>query len=180
MPAMRTYADEVRAPKYSHVERERRFLVDRARLPLLPDHWLLIEDRYIRGTRMRLRRMTDSVSGAIAYKLAKKYEANDPLARPMVNAYLTAAEYGVLADLPADVVIKRRHDVCAGEHEFGVDVFEQELAGLLLAEVDATDAAMLAAVPMPSWAIRDVSHDARYQGGALALTEAPAVRALRA
>ncbi|OWK31886.1 hypothetical protein [Sphingomonas mucosissima] len=66
---MRTGADEARSPKYSHIERERRWLIDPARLPALPSAHLLIEDHYISGTRMRLRRMTDSASGQVALKL---------------------------------------------------------------------------------------------------------------
>lgn len=175
---MRTYADEVRSPKYSHVERERRFLVNRARLPALPDTAVLIEDRYITGTRLRLRRMTDEVSGEVAHKLAKKYEATDATARPMVNAYLTAAEYDVFAALPAAVVRKRRFPVTSGPHVFGVDLFDGALAGLVLAEVDAEDAATLGAVDAPSRAIGEVTHDPRYQGGALALADAQAAAAL--
>lgn len=177
---MRTYADEVRSPKYSHVERERRFLVDRARLPALPDLAVLIEDRYITGTRLRLRRMTDEASGEVAHKLAKKYEATDPTARPMVSAYLTAAEYDVFAALPATVVRKRRFPVMSGPHVFGVDLFDGALVGLALGEVDAADAVALGAVDAPSWAIREVSHDPRYQGGALALADAEAAAALMA
>lgn len=175
---MRTGADEAAAPKYSHVERERRFLVERALLPALPPAHVLIEDRYITGTRVRLRRMTDSASGEIAYKLAKKYEADDPLARAMVNAYLTAAEYEVFAALPAALIVKRRHALPMGGSEFAVDVFSQRLEGLVLAEIEAGDADALAAIPIPPWAAREVSHDARYQGGALAALDRAAAALL--
>lgn len=168
---MRTGADEAAAPKYSHVERERRFLVDRARLPALRDAHVLIEDRYLIGTRCRLRRMTDSVSGATAWKLAKKYEADDPLARPMVNAYLTVKEYAVFATLPARGIVKRRHRLVDDGTVFGIDVFEDGLAGLVLAEAEADDAASLVAIRPPVWAVCDVSTDPRFQGGELALLD---------
>lgn len=171
---MRTAADEEAAPKYTHVERERRFLVDPARLPPLPATYVLIVDRYITDTRLRLRRMTDSVTGQVALKLAKKYESTDPTARRMVNAYVTEAEYAVFAALPAQPVQKRRYALDG----FGIDVFEGKLAGLILAEIEAPDAETLAAIDSPSWALREVTHDPGYQGGALgALDRAPSLKA---
>ena len=55
---MRTGTDEAERPKYAHVERERRWLVDAARWPVhnAVGH-VLIEDLYIDGTVLRLRRM---------------------------------------------------------------------------------------------------------------------------
>ena len=64
---MRSGADEAAAPKYAHVERERRWLIDPARLPALSAEYVLIEDRYLSGTRMRLRRMTDCADGVGAF-----------------------------------------------------------------------------------------------------------------
>ena len=166
---MRTGADEAAEPKYSHVERERRFRVDPSLLPSLPPEHVLIEDAYLTGTRFRLRRMTDSASGEVALKLAKKYEADDPLARAMVNAYLTAEEYAVFARLPGRTIVKRRYPVAVEGAEFGVDVFAGDLEGLVLAEIEAPDAATLAAVPVPAWALFEVSRDPRFQGGSLAM-----------
>jgi hypothetical protein len=45
--------------------------------------------------------MADSRDPAAAFKLAKKYDADDPTARPMVNAYLSQREFEVFAALPA-------------------------------------------------------------------------------
>lgn len=79
-------------PKYARLERERRWLVDRTACPDLSAHaHVLIEDRYIDGTRLRLRRTTDSASGEQLFKLTKKYDTGDPLARPIVTAYLRAS-----------------------------------------------------------------------------------------
>ena len=162
---MRTGADEQIAPKYSHVERERRWLVDPAGLPTLPADFVLIEDRYIVGTRFRLRRMTDMATGEISLKLAKKYESADPTARAMVNAYLTSEEYAVFAALNARAVVKRRHLIDG----FSVDQFDGALLGLILVEREVEDAADLAGIVPPSWIVREVTHDPRFQGGALAV-----------
>ena len=62
-----------KAGKYARVERERRFL-----LPVVPSgepvRRVLIEDRYVRGTRLRIRRMTDldTAEGAVTYKFTQK------------------------------------------------------------------------------------------------------------
>ena len=174
---MRTYREEARAPKYSAMERERRFLVDAGQRPDLaavPD--ILIEDRYIIGTRLRLRRMTDSLDGSIALKCAKKYEADDPLARPMVNIYLDAAEHALLAALPACALAKRRHHVPTEAGLFAIDVFLRPLAGLELAEIECAADAALRSVLAPQWATREVSYDPFFQGGNLARLHAAELR----
>lgn len=166
---MRTGADEARAPKYAHIERERRWLVDGAVRPSLdrvPS--VLIEDRYLVGTRMRLRRMTDSSTAAVSLKLTKKYEAEDPLARPIVTSYLTEDEFSLLATLPALSVAKRRFKLPNGGQSFSVDQFIGSLSGLELAEIEWTDDAGLRALHAPDWTVREVSNDARYQGASLA------------
>ena len=171
---MRTGADEARSPKYSRIERERRWLVDPALLPPLPPRHVLIEDRYLTGTRCRLRRMTDSESGLVALKLAKKYQATDPAARPMVNAYLDDAEFAVFARLPGDTIRKRRFAVDG----FSVDEFAGPHVGLMLAEQEAPGAASLAAIEPPAWARGEVTRDPCFQGGALAALDASGIAAL--
>lgn len=161
-------------PKYAFIERERRWRVDPAARPdlsALP--FVLIEDRYLTGTRIRLRRMTDSATAGRALKVTKKYEADDPLARPIVTIYLTEAEYALLADLPGRSLVKRRYVLQEKEMMFSLDRFLGPLDGLELAEIELEDDATLRALRAPSWAIRDVSEDARYQGGALAISGRP-------
>jgi CYTH domain-containing protein len=165
--------EELKALKYSHVERERRFLVDPSRRPDLSGlPHILIEDRYIDGTRMRLRRMTASDSGRVVLKLSKKYDVDDSSARPMVTTYLTQVEYDLLAALPAHPLTKRRHDLGT----FSIDLFEGKCAGLELAESEQPDAAALAALIAPNWALAEVSDDPAYQGGNLALADCPPIR----
>ncbi|MFM9827864.1 MAG: hypothetical protein ACKVOB_03845 [Sphingomonas sp.] len=164
------------APKYAHVERERRWLVDPARRPALAGlPPVLIDDRYFTGTRLRLRRMTDA-SGACALKLTKKYDAADPLARPIVTAYLTEAEYAVFAALPAAILVKRRYALVDSGVRFSLDVFGGGLAPLELCEIEWADDAGLRALQPPDWAVREVSSDPRYQGSALAMNGAPQER----
>jgi CYTH domain-containing protein len=166
--------EELRAAKYANVERERRFLVDPLACPALDDaRSFLIEDRYIDGSRCRLRRMTDRASGRVVTKLSKKYDVRDVLARPIVTTYLDAAEYALFAALAGHPLTKRCYPVDTAQGCFRVDVFEGPLAGLVTSEIEFPDDASGAAIVPPPWASIDVSHDPRYQGAALAhLTEA--------
>ncbi|BCA61056.1 hypothetical protein HMP09_0290 [Sphingomonas sp. HMP9] len=166
---LRGLDEELVAHKYAHVERERRFLVDPARRPdLAGAPHILIEDRYIDGTRLRLRRMTDSVSGRIVLKIGKKYDVADVLSRPTVTTYLDQGEYDLLAKLQARSLSKRRYPVGAG---FGIDVFEGALSGLELSEIEQHDAATLMSVVIPEWAVAEVTYDPQFQGGRLSLLD---------
>ena len=125
----------------------------------------LIEDRYVPGTALRLRRVT-APDGSVVHKLGKKYPGAGLSSRPMTNIYLDAAEYVALAALPAALVGKRRQDVGGG---FAIDVFEGALSGLMLAEISADDDAELAAIVVPSWCSVEVTEDLAYAGGTLAI-----------
>ena len=174
---MRTLETEARTPKYAHIERERRFLVDPSLRPNLSARaFILIEDRYLVGTRLRLRRMTDSKSGVTTVKLTKKYEATDSLARPIVTSYLSEAEYTLLASLPAHPLVKRRYPFDLPEGQIGIDVFEGSLAGLETAEIEIEDDASLRAFSPPNWAVQDISNDHRFQGGSLVGSTADEVK----
>ena len=160
---------EAGEPKYARVEFERRWLVERAACPPLDGAWMtLIEDRYIDGTRLRLRQMRRPDLGETKWKLTKKYECKDPSARPIVSSYLTEGEYAVVSALPARMLTKRRYHLPIDGRMWSLDVFEGALAGLVLVEVEETDAAALAALVPPVWATKEVTHDPRYQCGSLA------------
>ena len=83
----------VKLPKYAHWVAERRFVVDPSRLPPLDANTArLIEDLYIDGGRLRLRRITHTATGEQEFKLGKKYAPDNPLIGPMTNLYLDAEE----------------------------------------------------------------------------------------
>jgi adenylate cyclase len=130
----------------------------------------LIEDRYIDGTWLRLRRLT--AEGETVWKLTQKVRSD--LARPttisITNIYLDRDEHQLLAALPAATVTKTR-SICTVEGiRFVVDTFRGELAGLRLAEVDVEKLEM--PLPRPDWLGREVTEDDRYTGGRLARTSA--------
>jgi CYTH domain-containing protein len=170
--------EEARAPKYAHMERERRFLVGAGRPDLDGLPFVLIDDRYIDSTRLRLRRMQDEANGRCILKLTKKYETDDALARPLVTAYLTEEEYRTLAALPARTLSKRRYPFRVGAHDFGIDVFLGPLSGLELAEIECASDDALRALAPPEWVLCEVSDDPDFQGGSLASLDAEELTAL--
>jgi CYTH domain-containing protein len=151
--------------KYARIEWERRFLV--GRFP--PDAHVTavrrIIDRYIEGTTLRLRGQTDSAGNA-RFKLTQKLPRLEGGAQQglITTMYLTAAEYEVFASLPAREIAKTRHSVPS----FGVDVFEGELDGLVMAEAEFNSAAEATALALPSFVLHEVSSDVRFTGGRLA------------
>ena len=151
--------------KYARPERERRFLLAGVPAGLGPPAH--IRDRYLEGTRLRLRRV-EGPDGPIVRKLGQKVRTDpqDPAEVWITNLYLDEDEYEALAGLPAAVLDKARHPWPA----FGgsVDVFAGSLAGLVLAEIECADEVAFRSVTAPSGARADVSHDDRFSGGTLA------------
>lgn len=160
-----------RAPgrgKYAKVERERRFLVvgDPPDLGVARD----IEDRYLDGTLLRLRRLT--VAGESVYKLTQKVRWSGSLLEvSTTNTYLSAEEYDRLLVLPAAVLSKTRRVCLVDGRTFAVDEFHGPLAGLRLAETEVESTADR--VPSPPWLGPEVTYDERYSGGSLAVADRP-------
>jgi CYTH domain-containing protein len=164
---MRGPHHEAARPKYAHLEIERRWLVDAgAAVHLELTDPVAITDRYIIGTRMRLRMMRRG--DETVFKLTRKYECEDPVARPIVTAYLNPAEYEVFAALPALTLGKTRYKVRDGAHEYSLDRFAGPLQGLWLSEIELPDLRQIIALADPPWAVRDVTNDPAYQGANLA------------
>ena len=151
----------VHSSAYARVERERRFLA-----PGPPQRGVMAErrivDRYLDGTRLRLRRSTPVGDGAtpVSLKLTQKIPG-----RPwgtLTTVYLSEQEYAVLAALPARTLVKRRLSV----PPFGYDVFDGPLTGLVLAEAEFPDDERAAALAVPAGLV-EVTADARFTGGRL-------------
>lgn len=148
--------------KYAVVERERRYLL--ASLPSGLDSTRDIVDRYVTGTRFRLREVREA-DGAAVYKLGHKVRLSaGPQEIACTNLYLDEEEWSVLAALPARSLRKRRHLVTRDGWHVAVDEHED---GALLAEIDDADSP---SVRVPEWldVIRDVSDDESWTGAALA------------
>ena len=148
--------------KYAVVERERRFL-----LASLPDGVVStkqIVDRYVTGTRMRLREVREE-DGTVVRKLGHKVRLSEgPTEVACTNFYLDDQEWAVLGALPAQTLRKTRHMV----HREGLIVAVDELEdGTLVAEIDDGDQP---SARVPEWlnTIEDVTKDERWTGASLA------------
>jgi CYTH domain-containing protein len=143
--------------KYAQIERERRYLV-RA----VPDGVRYvdeIEDAYIEGTRLRLRRVTSQ--GEVTRKLGHKIRLGlGPREVASTSLYLDDAEWDQLSALPVRRLRKRRHHVVRDGHAFAVDEFPD---GTLLAEFDDGDGPPTG---VPAWleVVADVTDDEEWTG----------------
>jgi hypothetical protein len=161
------------AGKYARIELERRFLLGRLPEGISRDDGWIITDRYLTRTRLRLRRMEPLGGGDTVFKLGQKEAPHPPdFSRAVLtNIYLSPQEYAALVHLPAHELRKRRYPFHWGDHLYVVDAFEGNLTGLVLAEIGfSTIEEMEAYSQLPDFALRDVSRDVRFTGGALAFT----------
>jgi CYTH domain-containing protein len=157
---------------YWRVERERRFL-----LTQFPGDVLRIRcitDRYIDGTTLRLRQLSEE-NCPVVFKLTQKLPGQAMGAQQglITSIYLTEDEFRILAQLPAKMLRKTRHSV----PPFGIDVFEGELEGLVMAEAEFDSAAAADSLVLPPFLGREVSADHRFTGGELAAASRENVRA---
>jgi CYTH domain-containing protein len=171
------------AGKYARFELERRFLVEHLPERQAQDQGWRITDRYIDNTRLRLRRMEPLTGGEAILKLGQKDVPSPPDYSRMTitNIYLSPDEYDVFAVLPARELRKTRYSLKDANLTYGVDVFDGQLTGLILAEVEfETSDQMNEQWHLPPWVLREVSDDLRFTGGALAgLTQDEATTLIR-
>ena len=151
--------------KYARIEWERRFLLKSLPTGEKVTRVRRISDRYIEGTTLRLRQQSDD--GQPVFKLTQKLPGGAARAQQglITSMHLTKAEFNVLATLPAKELTKVRHSV----PPFGIDVFEGELKGLLLAEAEFNSEAEASALVLPQFLVAEVSHDGRFTGGSLVM-----------
>lgn len=148
--------------KYAVVERERRFL-----LASLPDGVVStkqIVDRYVTGTRLRLREVRED-DGTVIRKLGHKVRLSEgPTEVACTNFYLNDQEWAVLGALPAQILRKKRHMLHRDGLIVAVDEHED---GTLVAEIDDHDQPSQF---VPDWldTIEDVTEDERWTGAWLA------------
>ena len=150
--------------KYARIEWERRFLLSSFPSGEKVTRIRHISDRYIEGTRLRLRQQCEG-EGKVAFKLTQKLPGGTARGQQglITSMYLTREEFDVLARLPAKVLTKVRHSV----PPFGIDVFEGRLKGLVLAEAEFNSEAEGSALVLPSFIVAEVSADTRFTGGNL-------------
>jgi CYTH domain-containing protein len=152
------------AGAYARLEREQRWLL--GGLPADVVDPVDIEDRYLTGSTLRLRRMR--TGAGTVYKLGQKVRAapDSPARVSLTNMYLSEHEFELLGQLGGATLHKTRWQWPTGNHLLSVDVFGDDLHGLILAEVELRDHHPL--LPAPGLAVVDVTHEDRFSGGCLA------------
>jgi CYTH domain-containing protein len=159
--------------KYARVEIERRFLLDG--VPEAAEVLAVNEigDRYLDGTRLRLRRMA-RVDGPTQLKLTQKLPDPDGARQgALTTIYLSEAEHAAFARLPAATLSKSRLTIAP----YGVDVFHGELEGLYLAEAEFATVEDAAALVPAAFCRAEVTADRRFTGGELVRASGEQVRA---
>lgn len=154
-------------PAFTSVEHERRWLcrdVPRERIV----HTEAITDLYVTGSRLRLREARPIAGGPAKLRFSRKADV-DRRTRLITSIYLTEEEFAVLAaSLPGVQIRKLRHRLPSPPHvALHVDEFQGALAGLIMVEAECSTADLLAALPMPDFAVREVTDDPRFTGGDL-------------
>jgi CYTH domain-containing protein len=123
-----------------------------------------IIDRYVTGTRLRLREVRDD-DGTVTRKLGHKVRISDgPAEIACTNFYLDDDEWDLLAALPARLLRKRRHLI---DREGVVVAVDEHEDGTLIAEIDDGDRP---SEPVPEWldVVEDVTEDEAWTGVRLA------------
>ena len=149
-------------PKYSRLEIERRWLVDLSVVDLERAPCREIDDLYIAGSRLRLRRVASP--GEITFKLGKKYGKCSLLSEPMTNLYLTESEYRIFSALPGYRARKRRYSV----HDGSLDVYLDPDLDLGVFEVEFCDEQSAGMFSPPHFVTREITNDPEFSGSALA------------
>ena len=148
--------------KYAVVERERRYIL--ASLPEGVISTRDILDRYVTGTRLRLREVREG-DGTVTRKLGHKVRLTEgPAEVACTNLYLNDDEWTLLAALPAQLLRKRRHLVRRDGLLVAIDEHED---GTLIAEIDDLHQPS-AFVPVWLDVLADVSNDEAWTGVELA------------
>ena len=152
--------------KYAHVERERRWLVDPG-VPLPScDDVLEIVDRYVVGSRLRLREVR-CPDGSLVRKLGHKVRLGaGPEEVACTSLYLDEGEWALLAALPAEELRKQRRRLRIDGRVVALDLLGGHCAGLVLVEVDGSPDLTPGDVGLE--VVAEVTSDERLTGRGLA------------
>jgi CYTH domain-containing protein len=165
-------AMDIEESKYTRVEYERRFLVSQHSdwRSAVESYSKTFVDKYLRHARLRLRVLTDSDSGRCVIKLTKKFESASPYFQTISRILLSRNEYELLDGLEGDRLKKTRHYHNYLGRVFSVDVFEGELDGLVLCEIEAVGIEELMSAEPPPYVKYEVTGDTFFTGGNLCRT----------
>ena len=160
-------------PKYSSPEIERRWTANLAQVGSLSN--LLrreIEDKYITGTHIRLRKVSASTETGAVFKLGKKYGKGKGLSEQVVSIYLTEEEFYAMSALPGTLAKKSRYTIAGG----ALDVYQHPHAGLAVFEMEFLSESAAMDYTPPAFARQEITHDPSHSGFALSQVIVPYIR----
>ncbi len=152
-------------PKYSLPEIERRWTVDdRVLSDIGSQPKVIIIDKYLSGTRLRLRSM-DGGSG-VKYKLGKKYGDNRNYSESITNIYLSSEEYELLRQSTGVEVTKTRYRIAGGS----LDIYTDDQRPIIFSVEFRSEAEAMIYQP-PEFVLDEVTDNQAYSGYVLAVGE---------
>ncbi|MBI1209910.1 MAG: hypothetical protein GC190_00465 [Alphaproteobacteria bacterium] len=159
--------------KYLAVERERRWLCREVPRDLIARTHTIV-DLYVPGTCLRLRDARPTDGGLPMLRLTRKADV-DARTRLLTSIYLSENEFGLLSQaLRGARLRKLRHTLKPNAGvAMSIDEFQDELAGLVLAEAEFDTLEAMTAFTPPDFVTREVTDDPRFSGGALAFDGQP-------
>ncbi|HVF57679.1 MAG TPA: hypothetical protein VM934_16110 [Pyrinomonadaceae bacterium] len=163
---------DIEESKYTRVEYERRFLVSPHSdwRSAVESYSKTFEDKYLCHARLRLRILTDSDTGRRIIKLTKKFESASPYFQTISRILLSPSEYELLDGLEGNRLKKIRHYHNHHGRLFSIDVFEGDLDGLVLCEIEAEGIEDLMVAEPPTYVKYEVTKDDFFTGGNLCRT----------
>jgi CYTH domain-containing protein len=166
-------------PRETGLRHQRRFLLPSLPRTLARGTARLVEEHYLAGTRLRLRRsISPAAVGPAELTLGQRMRAvSDRVSRVTLTEHIGEPLYAVLARLPADLLVWRQYWMDLSGRRCSVDVFEGELAGLVLAQVEFGSVTEARRFPPPVYAVAEVTGDQRFCEEALAHTTAAGLAA---
>jgi lactoylglutathione lyase len=158
--------------RYTRPEFERRFVVSPAAAwrDLVEPYSKTFDDLYIRHTHLRLRTLTDSATGWEFIKLTKKLESTSPYVQRIASLPVSPMEYELISRLEGEHISKVRYYHFYQGNVFSIDVFQGNMAGLVLCEVETGSLEELMRVEVPDYAVLEVTEDPFFTGGKLCRT----------
>lgn len=152
----------------SAMEIERKFLIDIQRLPFRPEDYPCrrIEQGYLcTAPVVRIRRDNEE------YFLT--YKSKGLMVREEYNLPLTKESYEHLVPKTDGRLIRKKRYVIPLENSLSLelDIFEGDLAPLVLAEIEFPDEETALAYKAPDWLGEDVTYSAKYHNSTLSKIE---------
>ncbi len=153
--------------KYAQKEFERRFLLAERPVKLKELDFKEIEDKYLEGTHLRLRKT--SAGDRVQFKLTKKIRLTDEAADWLSTIYLSETEYQLFLSLPGKSYTKGRYYIKKqGEASIGIDEIKTQQGTIYLAEVEFESLESMERYQFPLAFLREVTEDDFYSGFAFA------------